>query len=173
MTYTSILPLPPTLILRSPLYRQPSSPFLSLDLEPPSPFTYLHRQSRPLLPPHPHLQLLTHTLSSFLEKPDILVVSYDDDVSKFSMVDYVFSGDVFPTGLVVVGRSFSSRSHMWLVGDMDLKKDKSKRAEEVRVHGVKSLVCIPTSYGLVELVLACDTAKEDGGLIQLTKATSN
>ncbi|CAH1453514.1 unnamed protein product [Lactuca virosa] len=75
----------------------------------------------------------------------------------------------FPAKFDVVGDCFSSGSHLWLAGDMQLKKYSSQRTEEVRVHGIKSLVCIPTVIGVVELG-SCDTVNEDGGLIQLTKS---
>lgn len=75
----------------------------------------------------------------------------------------------FMPGDDVVGESYSSGSCLWLGGEMELKNYNSKRTEEVRVHGIKSLVCIPTSNGVVELG-SCDTTKYDGGLIQLTKS---
>ncbi|KAI3691906.1 hypothetical protein L6452_31709 [Arctium lappa] len=101
---------------------------------------------------------------------DQMMLSYDDDDVSDSQWLIMSSVEMcFPAGHDVVGRSFSSGSHLWLCGDMELKKYKSKRSEEVRVHGIKSLVCIPTSNGVVELG-SCDTAKEDGDLIQLTKS---
>lgn len=72
----------------------------------------------------------------------------------------------FPAGYDIVGQSFSSGSYQWLAGDMELKNYAGKRTEEVRVHGIKSLVCIPTIDGVVELG-SCDTVTEDGCLIQL------
>ncbi|KAL8196307.1 hypothetical protein R6Q57_025307 [Mikania cordata] len=75
----------------------------------------------------------------------------------------------FLAGYDVVGQSYSSGSCLWLAGDMDLKNYNTKRTEEVRVHGIKSLVCIPTSNGVVELG-SCDLVKQDAGLIQLTKS---
>lgn len=75
----------------------------------------------------------------------------------------------FLAGQDVIGESYSSGSCLWLAGDLELKNYNSKRTEEVRVHGIKSLVCIPTSNGVVELG-SCDTEKQDGGLIQLTKS---
>ncbi|KAK9059368.1 hypothetical protein SSX86_021988 [Deinandra increscens subsp. villosa] len=75
----------------------------------------------------------------------------------------------FLAGHDVVGASYSSGSSLWLAGDVELKNYNSKRTEEVRIHGMKSLVCIPTSNGVLELG-SCDYVKQDGGLIQLVKS---
>ncbi|XP_076882732.1 transcription factor bHLH14-like [Bidens hawaiensis] len=75
----------------------------------------------------------------------------------------------FYVGHDVVGESYSSGSCLWLAGDMELKNYNSKRTEEVRVHGIKTLVCVPTPNGVVELG-SCDIEQQDSGLIQLTKS---
>ncbi|XP_076907489.1 transcription factor bHLH14-like [Bidens hawaiensis] len=75
----------------------------------------------------------------------------------------------FIVGHDVVGESYSSGSCLWLAGDMELKNYNGKRSEEVRLHGIKTLVCIPTSNGVVELG-SCDIEKQDSGLIQLIKS---
>ncbi|KAI3756307.1 hypothetical protein L1987_56127 [Smallanthus sonchifolius] len=75
----------------------------------------------------------------------------------------------FLAGHDVVGESYSSGSCLWLAGDKELKNYNTKRTEEVRVHGIKSLVCIPTSNGVVELG-SCDIVHHNGGVIQLTKS---
>ncbi|KAK9059369.1 hypothetical protein SSX86_021989 [Deinandra increscens subsp. villosa] len=75
----------------------------------------------------------------------------------------------FLAGQDVVGLSYSSGSSLWLAGDMELKNYNSNRTEEVRIHGIKSLVCIPASNGVLELG-SCDTVKQDDGLIQLVES---
>ncbi|XP_071727528.1 transcription factor bHLH14-like [Rutidosis leptorrhynchoides] len=75
----------------------------------------------------------------------------------------------FMVGHDIVGQCFSLGSCLWLAGDNELQKYNSKRSEEFKVHGIKSLVCIPISDGVVELG-SCVTIQEDGGLIQLTKS---
>ncbi|GJX99806.1 transcription factor MYC2-like protein [Tanacetum coccineum] len=57
---------------------------------------------------------------------------------------------------------------MWLAGNIELGKYDSKQCEEVRVHGIKSLVCIPTNNSVIELG-CCDVVQQDCGLIELTK----
>ncbi|KAI3828748.1 hypothetical protein L1987_02858 [Smallanthus sonchifolius] len=92
-----------------------------------------------------------------------------DDISDTQWLAIYSASMCFPAGDDVIGQSYSSGSCLWLDGDVELKNYNSKRTEDVRVHGIKSLVCIPTSNGVVEL--GCrDTAKQDRGLIQLTKS---
>ncbi|PWA37438.1 Myc-type, basic helix-loop-helix (bHLH) domain-containing protein [Artemisia annua] len=92
-----------------------------------------------------------------------------DDVSDTQWLIMSSLGMCFPAGHDVVGQCFGSRSCVWLAGDIELGKYDSKRCEEVRVHGIKSLVCIPTNNGVVELG-CCDVVQQDCGLIELTKS---
>nr|QVL29796.1 MYC2 [Chrysanthemum x morifolium] len=92
-----------------------------------------------------------------------------DDVSDTQWLIMSSLGMCFPAGHDVVGQCFGSRSCVWLAGDIELGKYDSKRCEEVRVHGIKSLVCIPTNNGVVELG-CCDVVQQDFGLIELTKS---
>ncbi|GJS79852.1 transcription factor MYC2-like protein [Tanacetum coccineum] len=91
-----------------------------------------------------------------------------DDVSDTQWLIMSSLGMCFPAGHDVVGQCFGTGSCVWLAGDIELGKYDSKRSEEVRVHGIKSLVCIPTNNGVVELG-CCDVVQQDCGLIELTK----
>ncbi|GKD83918.1 transcription factor MYC2-like protein, partial [Tanacetum coccineum] len=92
-----------------------------------------------------------------------------DDVSDTQWLIMSSLGMCFPAGHDVVGQCFGLGSCVWLVGDIELGKYDSKRYEEVRVHGIKSLVCISTNNGVVELG-CCDVVQQDRGLIELTKS---
>ncbi|PWA68948.1 Myc-type, basic helix-loop-helix (bHLH) domain-containing protein [Artemisia annua] len=92
-----------------------------------------------------------------------------DDVSDTQWLIISSLGMCFTAGHDVVGQCFGSRSCVWLAGDIELGKYDSKRCEEVRVHGIKSLGCIPTNNGVVELG-CCDVVQQDCGLIELTKS---
>nr|XP_043629086.1 transcription factor MYC2-like isoform X2 [Erigeron canadensis] len=92
-----------------------------------------------------------------------------EDVSDTQWLVMSSVGMRFQAGHDVVGQSYSSGSYVWLAGDMELKKYNTKRSEEVRAHGIKSLVCIPTSNGVIELG-SCDIIQEDIGLIEFTKS---
>ncbi|XP_076911330.1 transcription factor bHLH14-like [Bidens hawaiensis] len=92
-----------------------------------------------------------------------------EDISDIHWLAMSSAVSSFPVGQDVVGQSYSSGSCLWLDGEMELRNYNTKRTEEVRVHGIKSLVCIPTSNGVVELG-SCDSAKQDSGLVCLTKS---
>ncbi|MFS7927027.1 putative transcription factor bHLH family [Helianthus anomalus] len=91
-----------------------------------------------------------------------------EDISDIQWLAMSSLSMCFPSGHDVVGRSYSSGSCIWL-DNTELKNYNSKRTEDVRVHGIKSLVCIPTKHGVVELG-SCDSATQDGSLIQLMKS---
>lgn len=88
------------------------------------------------------------------------------DSELFYMVSMTRS---FLAGDETIGRSFSTGSHSWLACcDQGLKLYDSQRAKEAHVHGLQTLVCIPTSCGVVELGSSY-MIKEDWGLVNLAK----
>nr|XP_017231768.1 PREDICTED: transcription factor MYC2-like [Daucus carota subsp. sativus] len=68
-----------------------------------------------------------------------------------------------------VGRAFSSGSYVWLAGDHELQFQNCDRAKEAYLHGIKTLVCISTPCGIIELGSSY-VIKEDWGLIHLAKS---
>ncbi|KAM7531480.1 hypothetical protein LguiB_034890 [Lonicera macranthoides] len=75
----------------------------------------------------------------------------------------------FLSGDDTIGRSFSSGSHLWLACcDQGLKLYDCQRAKEAHVHGLQTLVCVPTSCGVIELGSSY-MIKEDWGLVNLAK----
>nr|UYR58237.1 bHLH27 transcription factor [Panax quinquefolius] len=69
----------------------------------------------------------------------------------------------------IVGRTFSSGSYVWLAGDHELQFHNCDRAKEAYLHGIKTLVCISTPCGIIELGSSY-TIKEDWGLVHLAKS---
>ncbi|KAK1378512.1 transcription factor MYC2-like [Heracleum sosnowskyi] len=70
----------------------------------------------------------------------------------------------------IVTRTFStSGSHAWLVGDQELQLNACDRAKEAFLHGVKTLVCISTECGIIELGSSY-LIEEDWGLVHLVKS---
>lgn len=57
----------------------------------------------------------------------------------------------FPLGYGVPGKAFSTGSIFWLSGDNQLGIQNCERAKEAQSHGMQTMVCIPTSNGVVEL----------------------
>ncbi|KAL1828183.1 hypothetical protein DCAR_0207378 [Daucus carota subsp. sativus] len=68
-----------------------------------------------------------------------------------------------------VGQAYSSGSYVWLAGDHELQFQNCDRAKEAYLHGIKTLVCISTPYGIIELGSSY-VIKEDWGLIHLAKS---
>nr|AWS00938.1 transcription factor MYC2b [Catharanthus roseus] len=66
-------------------------------------------------------------------------------------------------------RTFNSDSYQWLVGDHELQFSDCDRVKEAYSQGIKTFVCISTSWGILELG-SSDTIKKDCGLLQLSKA---
>ncbi|XP_076937327.1 transcription factor bHLH14-like [Bidens hawaiensis] len=75
----------------------------------------------------------------------------------------------FVLGEDIVGGTYGADSFMWLAGDNALQLSGGQRAREVYLHGIKTLVCVATSWGVVDFG-SLDVFKEDWGLIQLTKS---
>ncbi|XP_076929888.1 transcription factor bHLH14-like [Bidens hawaiensis] len=75
----------------------------------------------------------------------------------------------FVLGEDIVGGTYGTGSFVWLAGDYALRMSGGKRAKEVYLHGIKTLVCVATSRGGVEFG-SLDVLKKDWGLIQLTKS---
>lgn len=69
----------------------------------------------------------------------------------------------------VLGRAYSCGAYIWLTGFHELQLYECERVKEARMHGVRTLVCISTSRGVVELG-STDVIKEDWGLVQLVKS---
>lgn len=66
-------------------------------------------------------------------------------------------------------KAFSSGSLIWLTGGNQLRFYDCERAKEAQIHGIKTLVFIPTSVGVVELG-SSDVIRENWGLVQQAKS---
>ncbi|KAM0946743.1 putative transcription factor bHLH family [Dioscorea sansibarensis] len=67
-------------------------------------------------------------------------------------------------------RAFTTLSPIWLVGGHAMQACGCDRAREAQLHGVGTLVCIPTAAGVLELG-SSDLIPEDWALVQQAKAT--
>lgn len=82
---------------------------------------------------------------------------------------YVMSlAQSFSIGDGVPGKTFSTGSSVWLTGGQQLEFCNCERAKEAYVHGIETLVCIPTSNGVLELG-SNEVIKENFYLIQQVK----
>ncbi|XP_009604694.1 transcription factor bHLH14-like [Nicotiana tomentosiformis] len=83
---------------------------------------------------------------------------------------YVMSlAQSFSIGDGIPGKAFSTGSIVWLTGAQQLQFCSCERAKEAQVHGIETLVCIPTSNGVLELG-SSDLIKENWSLVQHVKS---
>ncbi|KAF8379937.1 hypothetical protein HHK36_027402 [Tetracentron sinense] len=75
----------------------------------------------------------------------------------------------FAAGDGVPGRAFSSGASVWLDGGPKLQSYNCERAKEAQMHGIQTLVCIPTSSGVLELG-SSDLITENWWLLQQAKS---
>ncbi|KAI3449307.1 hypothetical protein Pfo_005972 [Paulownia fortunei] len=83
---------------------------------------------------------------------------------------YVMSpAQSFSLGDGVVGKAFNSGSLVWLSGGNQLRFYNCQRAKEAQIHGMQTMVCIPTSNGVLELG-SDDMITENWSLVQQVKS---
>ncbi|KAF8412072.1 hypothetical protein HHK36_000025 [Tetracentron sinense] len=75
----------------------------------------------------------------------------------------------FAAGDGVPGRAFDHGAPVWLTGAQKLQSYNCERAKEAQMHGIETLVCIPTSSGVLELG-SSDLIAENWGLVQQAKS---
>lgn len=71
----------------------------------------------------------------------------------------------FSAGDGIPGKALSTGSLVWLTGARELELYKCDRTKEAELHGIRTLVCIPTGDGVLELG-SCDVIPENWGLVQ-------
>ncbi|KAM7502493.1 hypothetical protein LguiB_001397 [Lonicera macranthoides] len=93
--------------------------------------------------------------------------TYNIDPELFYMVSMTRS---FLAGDDFIGRSFTNGFHLWLANDDNnsLELYDCERAKEAHMHGLVTLVCVPTSCGVLE-VGSSNLIKEDSGFVNLAK----
>ncbi|KAA8546855.1 hypothetical protein F0562_003284 [Nyssa sinensis] len=95
--------------------------------------------------------------------------SIDGDVTDAEWFYVMSLTRSFSAGDGVPGKAFSSGSLVWLTGSHELLFYNCERAKEAQIHGIETLVCIPTSNGVLELG-SNDTIKENWSLVQQAKS---
>ncbi|XP_062154022.1 transcription factor MYC2 [Alnus glutinosa] len=75
----------------------------------------------------------------------------------------------FAAGDGVLGKAFSTNSLVWLTGGHELQFYSCERAKEAQMHGIETLVCIPTSSGVLEIG-SQEIIRENWGLVQQAKS---
>ncbi|XP_022734846.1 transcription factor MYC2-like [Durio zibethinus] len=75
----------------------------------------------------------------------------------------------FSVGDGIPGKALSTGSLIWLTGAHELQFYNCDRAREAQMHGIETLVCIPTSRGVLELG-SSEMIRENWGLVQQVKS---
>lgn len=51
----------------------------------------------------------------------------------------------------VAAKAFTSGNHVWLAGSQELGSCECERAQEAKMHGIDTMICVPTADGVVEM----------------------
>ncbi|XVF33101.1 hypothetical protein REPUB_Repub17cG0139200 [Reevesia pubescens] len=97
---------------------------------------------------------------SMIDGPDIT------DAEWFYVMSLTRS---FSAGDGIPGKALSTGSLVWLTGAHELQFYNCERAREAQMHGIETLVCIPTSCGVLELG-SSEMIRENWGLVQQVKS---
>ncbi|KAK6918194.1 Myc-type, basic helix-loop-helix (bHLH) domain [Dillenia turbinata] len=106
---------------------------------------------------------------ALLAKNPDLGGSIDGDVSDTEWFYMTSMAQSFSTGEGVIGKAFSSGSLVWVSGRHELQFYNCERAKEAEIHGMQTLVCIPTIGGVLELG-SCEIVRENWSLVQQAKS---
>ncbi|KAE8726815.1 BTB/POZ domain-containing protein [Hibiscus syriacus] len=74
----------------------------------------------------------------------------------------------FSAGEGIPGKSLTTGSLVWLTGARELQFYNCERAKEAQLNGIETMVCIPTSCGVLELG-SSEIIRENWGLVQQVK----
>ncbi|KAJ6955623.1 transcription factor MYC2-like [Populus alba x Populus x berolinensis] len=75
----------------------------------------------------------------------------------------------FSPGDGILGKAYTTGSLIWLTGGHELQFYNCERVKEAQMHGIETLVCIPTSCGVLELG-SSSVIRENWGLVQQAKS---
>lgn len=84
------------------------------------------------------------------ESPDA-IGPVDGDVTDAEWFYVMSLAQSISLGDGVVGKAFNSGSLVWLSGGNQLRFYNCQRAKEAQIHGMQTMVCIPTLNGVLEL----------------------
>ncbi|XP_059457090.1 transcription factor MYC2 [Corylus avellana] len=100
---------------------------------------------------------------------DIDNMSLNSDVTDAEWFYVMSLTRSFSAGDGVLGKAFSTNSLVWLTGGHELQFYSCERAKEAQMHGIETLVCIPTSSGILEIG-SQEIIGENWGLVQQAKS---
>ncbi|KAE8663394.1 putative valacyclovir hydrolase [Hibiscus syriacus] len=102
----------------------------------------------------------------FVSSFEIMV---DADVTDFEWYYTASITQVFAIGDGAVGKTFGSGSYIWLTGDQELQLYECDRVKEAQMRGIRTIVFLSTSFGVVELG-SSEMIQENWAMLQLAKS---
>ncbi|CAK7348651.1 unnamed protein product [Dovyalis caffra] len=75
----------------------------------------------------------------------------------------------FPLEDGILGKAYTTGSLIWLTGGQELQYYNCERVKEAKMHGIETLVCIPTFCGVLELG-SNRVIRENWGVVQQAKS---
>ncbi|KAF4366519.1 hypothetical protein F8388_003757 [Cannabis sativa] len=119
---------------------------------------------------HPQTLHLDRKIIDDDDDDDVINTNGATDANADAEWFYVMSlSRSFFAGEGVPGKALSSGSLVWLTGGHELRYYNCDRANEAQLHGIETLVCIPTSCGVLELG-SSKIIMENWGLVQKAKS---
>ncbi|PPS09179.1 hypothetical protein GOBAR_AA11465 [Gossypium barbadense] len=94
--------------------------------------------------------------------------NHDIDMGEAEWFYMISLTRCFSAGDGIPGKCLTTGSLVWLTGAHELQFYNCERAKEAQLHGIETLVCIPTSYGVLELG-SSQIIRENWGLVQQVK----
>lgn len=98
-----------------------------------------------------HRKKVLRDLNSLVAGPGSADDSVDEEVTDTEWFFLVSMTHSFASGSGLPGRAFSSSSPIWISGEDNLASSPCKRARQAQSFGLQTMVCIPSSNGVVEL----------------------
>ncbi|KAJ6723150.1 TRANSCRIPTION FACTOR BHLH14 [Salix koriyanagi] len=75
----------------------------------------------------------------------------------------------FSAGDGILGKAYTTGSLIWLTGGHELQFYNCERVKEAQMHGIETLICIPTSCGVLELG-SSNLIRENWGIVQQARS---
>nr|GLL44559.1 MYC2 [Ipomoea trifida] len=111
------------------------------------------KRNRPASSPaeQAHRKKVLRELNSLISGPASTDESVDEEVTDTEWFFLVSMTHSFINGSGLPGQAFCSSSPIWIAGQDKLSSSPCERARQAQTFGLRTMVCIPSSNGVVEL----------------------
>ncbi|OIT23411.1 PREDICTED: transcription factor MYC2-like [Nicotiana attenuata] len=99
----------------------------------------------------------------------VRIPNVDNNVSDTELFYMVSVSKYFVADNELIVRAYNPTSYIWLNNYHELQLYNYDRAKEAHLHGIRTLVCIPTPNGVVELG-SSEIIQENWDLVQLSRS---